>query len=223
MIRLGKLASAVTGLFAVGITLLTTGCGSSNTTVRLMNAFVGLSSVDLLLANKSVITGVTYGGASGYTAASSDSSSLQIAATGNPNALLNQSISLQSGAFSTVLATSSGAIVLSDDHTAPASGTIEIRVINASPTLGTADVYIVAPGTDISTVSPVVSSLTYQSASGYIPMNAGSYEVIFTQAGQKFAFIDSNSLSFSAGQIRTIVGLNGQNGGFTTSVLSDLN
>ena len=35
--------------------------------------------------------------------------------------------------------------------------------------------------------------------------------------------IDSNPLSFSAGQIRSIVGLDGQNGGFTTAVLSDLN
>lgn len=223
MIRLGKLVSAVTGLFAVGITLLTTGCGSSNANVRLMNAFVGQSSLDLLLANKSVITGVTYGGASGYTATSSNSTSLQIEATGNSNALLNQGVNLQSGAYSTVLATNTSAIVLSDDHSAPASGAIEIRVVNASPTLGAADVYIVTPGTDISTVSPAVSSLTYQSSSGYIPMNVGSYEVIFTQAGQKFAFIDSNSLSFSAGQIRTVVGLNGQNGGFTTSVLSDLN
>jgi len=51
----------------------------------------------------------------------------------------------------------------------------------------------------------------------------GKKEVIFTQAGTKVGTIDSNSLSFSAGQIRSVVGLDGQNGGYTTAVLSDLN
>jgi len=35
--------------------------------------------------------------------------------------------------------------------------------------------------------------------------------------------IDSGKLSFGAGQVRTIVGLNGVVSGYTTAVLSDLN
>jgi hypothetical protein len=112
---------------------------------------------------------------------------------------------------------------LSDDNTAPTSGNIKIRVINASPTLGTADVYIVPAGTGITPGSPTFANLAYQSASGYQSLTAGSYEVIFTFAGQASAVIDSNPLSFSAGQIRSVVGLDGSAGGFTTAVLSDLN
>jgi len=98
-----------------------------------------------------------------------------------------------------------------------------MRVINAAPSLGTADVYIVAPGTPITSVSPTVAGLPFGSASAYQTLAAGSYEVFFTAAGQKFAAIDSGSLSFNAGQVRTIVGMNGQSGGFTAAVIADVN
>jgi hypothetical protein len=47
--------------------------------------------------------------------------------------------------------------------------------------------------------------------------------VIFTEPGQKVPAISSSPLSFSGGQVRPVMGLDGQNGGFTTAVLSDLN
>lgn len=223
MTRLWKLTPLAIGLFTLVTLFVTAGCGSSNgARVRFMNAFVGQSSLDMLINSKSVATGVLYGAASGYASVSSGSPNLQIENTGTTNVLVNQTISLSSKSDSTVLATGSGAVVLSDNNAAPASGNIKIRVINASPTLGTADVYIVPSGTGITPGSPTVASLGYQAASGYQSLAVGSYEVIFTQPGQASAVIDSNPLSFSAGQIRSVVGLDGQNGGFTTAVLSDL-
>jgi len=221
--RLWKLAALATGLLAFSAVLVTTGCGSSNARVRLMNAFLGQPSLDMLIANKNVASGVIYGAASGYASVSSGSPNLQIEDTGTSNVLVNQSISLPSGSDNTVLTTGSGTVVLRDNNAAPSSGNIEIRVINASATLGTADVYIVPSGTPLIPGSPTFPSLAYQAASAYQTLAAGSYEVIFTQPGQTFAVIDSNPLSFSAGQIRSIVGLDGQGGGFTTAVLSDLN
>jgi Domain of unknown function (DUF4397) len=95
--------------------------------------------------------------------------------------------------------------------------------VNASPALGTADVYVLAPGSSLSSASATVSSLNFESASGYQSLSAGTYEVYFTQAGQKSAMIDSGPLTFTSQQIRTVVGLDGQSGGFETAVLSDLN
>jgi hypothetical protein len=221
--RLWKLAPVAIGLFALAAVLVNTGCGTSSSRVRLMNAFAGQSSLDMLINSKSVATGVIYGSASGYASVSSGSPNLQIENTGTTNVLVNQSISISSKSDNTILATGSGTVVLTDNNTSPSSGNIKIRVINASATLGAADVYIVPSGTGITPGSPTFASLAYQSASGYQSLAAGSYEVIFTQPGQAFAVIDSNPLSFSAGQIRSIVGLDGQNGGFTTAVLSDLN
>jgi hypothetical protein len=53
-------------------------------------------------------------------------------------------------------------------------------------------------------------------------MTAGAYEILFTYPGQKYAYIDTGVLSLSAGQIRTVVGLNTASGS-TAAVLSDLN
>lgn len=223
MTRLWKLASLALGLSTFATVLLNTGCGSSNAQVRMMNAFVNQPSLDMLIGSNKVATAVIYGAASGYTSTSSGSNTLQIEDSGTNNVLVNQPINLSSGSDSTVLATGSGTVVLTDNNTAPSSGNIEIRVINASQTLGTADVYIVPSGTAITPGSPTFASLAYQAASGYKSLAAGSYQVIFTQAGQAFQVINSNPLSFSAGQIRTVVGLDGQGGGFTTAVLSDLN
>lgn len=224
MNRIWKLATLALVILTLALVLVATGCGGSSTAeVRLMNAFLGQPSVDMLINSKNVASGVIYGSASGYVSVSSGSPNLQIDNTGTTNILVNQSISLPAKSDNTVLTTGFGTVVFADNNTPPSSGNLEIRVINASPTLGTADVYIVPSGTAITPGSPTFASLPYQAASGYDSVPAGSYEVIFTQPGQVFAVIDSNPLSFSAGQIRSIVGLDGQNGGFTTAVLSDLN
>ena len=227
MNRRRKRTAIAVGLPIFSVIFLTTGCGSSSARVRLLNAAPLESSLDMLLANKNVASGVAYGTASAYTSVSSGSSNLQIEASGTSTALVNQTINLNSNTDYTILAGNSSssltANVLTDNNAAPASGQSEIRVINASATLGAADVYIVTPGTSISSVTPNVSGLAFGSATGYQPLTAGSYEVFFAQAGQKFVSIDSGALSFTAGQIRTIAGLDGQSGGFTTAVIADLN
>ena len=139
-----KLAPLAIGLPVLGVLFTTTGCGSSTAHTRLMNAMSGISRIDMLLDNKSTVSGTTYGAASGYVTSDSGSRSLLVEATGSSSPLINQTVSFTSGSDSTVLATWSGAIVFADNNSAPSSGNIKIRVINASPTLGTADVYIVA-------------------------------------------------------------------------------
>jgi hypothetical protein len=221
--RIWKLAPLATALLSLALVLVATGCGSSSARVRLMNAFVGQASLDMLIGSKSVATGVVYGAASGYASTSSGSATVQIEDTGTNNVLVNQPINLSPKSDNTILATGSGTVVLNDNNTAPSSGNLEIRVINASFILGTADVYIVPSGTAITPGSPTFASLAYQAASGYQSLPAGSYQIVFTQAGQPFVVISSSPLSFSAGQIRSVVGLDGQLGGFTLAVLSDLN
>ena len=47
--------------------------------------------------------------------------------------------------------------------------------------------------------------------------------MVLTPVGQKFAAVNTGELTFSASQIRTFVGLNSQVGGFTYTMLSDVN
>ena len=220
MIRLRKSATLTIALCALSAIAFTIGCGSSSTQVRLVNAMDGQTSINMVVDNSTLATGVAFGAASSYSSVGSGSHTLEIQA--NSATLFNQTVNIASG-NNTVLATNSGPTIFTDNKTTPSSGNIQIRVINASTSLGTADVYVVAPGIDISTVNPTFSSLAYQSASSYATVSAGSYQIEFAQAGSKNVLINSNAISFSSGQIRTVLALDNPSGGFTIAVLSDLN
>ncbi len=208
--------------------VLIAGCGGGGQTrFRMMNAVPDETNLELLVNSTSVANNVAYGTSNGYQTVKSGSQQVVIEPSGTSNALLTESISFASGTDTTVIASnfssSIQALVLADDNTAPASGDFKLRIVNSAPGLGPADVYVVTPATDLNTVSPTLSNLGFDSASGYQSLTAGSYEIVLTPAGQKFPAVDTGSLSFSSGQVRTFVGLNSQSGGFSYAMLQDVN
>ena len=204
-------------------TSFATGCGSSNANLRIFNAYPSPTALDMVIDSKTVTSGVSYAAASSYVSVNSGSRHLQVEASGGSTIVADENVSPGSGSYNTVLVAQSGTTLLTDSHSAPASGDVSVRVINACLTLGAADIYIVAPGTDTTSVTPTFSNLTYPSASGYASITAGTYEVMFVVPGSKSVVFTSSSLSLSSGQVRTVVGMNGLGGGFTAPVLSDFN
>ncbi len=220
------LCTVIVVLFAL-VSLVGCGGSGSKTQFRIMNAIPDESGLDLLVDSTSVATNVAYGTSSSYQAVQSGSRTLQINPAGGSNALLTQSVSFAGGSDTTILASnfSSSAtfLVLTDDNSAPSSSDFKLRLINSAPGLGAADIYIETPGTDLNTVSPTAGNIGFNGVLNYQSLAAGSYEIMFTPVGQKFIVIDSGSLTFSAGQVRTFVGLNSQAGGFTYTMLHDVN
>ena len=215
-------------VLGLGTILLMAGCGSGgNTQFRLMNAVPDESSLNVLVDSTSVSSNLAYGTSTGYLSESSGSHQVAIEPSGSSTTLLQQSISLASGSATTVISfnfsSSIANLVLNDDNSAPTSGDFKIRVVNASPNLGPADVYIVTPGTALSTVSPTVSNLGFGATTSYQSLAAANYEIALTSVGQKFAVIDTGTLTLSSGQVRTLVGLNNPSGGFTYAMLQDVN
>jgi hypothetical protein len=192
-----------------------------------MNAVPDEANLEVLVNGTSVSNNVAYGTTNGYQSVKPGSQQVVIEPSGSTSALVTQSISFPSGADTTVIASNFSsnisANVLTDDNSAPVSGNFKLRIVNSAPGLGPADVYIVAPLTDLNTVSPTITSLAFNSASGYQSLTGGSYEIVLTAAGQKFPAVDTGSLTFSSGQVRTFVGLNSQTGGFSYTMLQDVN
>jgi hypothetical protein len=224
-LRLMLLCSRMLGLGAI---LLIVGCGGGGQTrFRMMNAVPDESSLDMLVDSVSVSGNVAYGTSTGYQTTKSGSHQVVIEPSGSSTPLLQQSISFGSGSDTTIISNNFSSnianLVLTDDNSAPASGNFKIRVVNAAPGLGPADVYIVAVDTDLTTVSPNVSNLAFGAATGYQGIASGSYKIVLTPVGQKFSAVDTGSLSFTAGQVRTFVGLNSQSGGFSYALLQDVN
>jgi len=222
-----RLCAVLPALFCFGLLAFTLACGSSSTKMRLVNASPDESSLDLLVDSKTVASSVTYATASAYQGVSSGSRHLQVEPTGATTPVIDETVSISSGTTYTLMSTGFVndvvPVLLTDDNSSPSSGDAKVRLVNAAPGLGSADVYLVAPGTDLSTTSPTVTALAVNAASAYQSVAAGSYEVFFTLPGQKFVYIDSGSQTFSAGQIRTVLGLNSPTGGFTSAVLADAN
>jgi hypothetical protein len=221
-------------ILSFALIVLSTACGSNNNTnarFRLMNASPGETLLTVTLNNVAFTSSVTYGTVSPYNFVTSGTTTLQIQGpnilTGSTTTLFDGPVTLNEATTYTAVADNYpqdfGVTLYIDNNSVPASGNFNLRIINSAPGLGTVDVYVVAPGTNLESVSPKVANLAYQAASSYLPITAGTYEVYFTLAGQKHAYIDSGPLAFSASQVRTLVGLNGTSGGYTDAVLSDLN
>ena len=209
--------------------LFTAGCGGGgDTRLRMVNAVPDQANLTLLIDGASVAGNVAYGTGTGYMKVSSGSRHVQIEPSGATNVIIDQNITIPAGTDTTIVAENfssnpSSALVLTDNNSAPSSGDFKLRIVNVAPSLGAVDVYVVAPGTDLSTVSATVSNLAFGSSSGYQSLSAGAYEIEVTNVGEKFPVIDTGSQTFSSGQVRTFVGLNAQSGGFTDSILQDVN
>jgi Domain of unknown function (DUF4397) len=226
--RILRLVSLCAGVLGLGTILLFAGCGGGgDTRLRVMNAVPDESSLDVLVDSVTVSSSLAYGTSTGYQTTKSGSHQVAVEPSGSSTSLLQQSVTLASGSDTTIIASNFSSnianLVFTDDNSAPASGNFKLRIVNAAPGLGPADVYIVAPATDLNSVSPNVTNLAFGSATGYQGVAAGSYEVILTPVGQKFSAVDTGSLAFSSGQVRTFVGLNSQSGGFSYTMLQDVN
>jgi hypothetical protein len=217
----------------LALLLLFSSCGSNNNDqarFRVMDTSPGETSFTVTANSLTLNSSVTYGTVSPYNFVVSGMPTLEIE---GPDVMTGSTVTLFSGAVTMNQSTTYTVVggnypqnfsvtLYTDNSPNPASGNFSLRIINAAPGLGTVDVYIVAPGTNLGNVAPKVPNLAFQAASSYLPLSAGTYEIYFTLAGQKRAYIDSGPLVFDASQIRTFVGFNGSSSGYTDAVLTDL-
>jgi len=218
------------GLVLLAANLLNLGCGSDpNARVRVVHASPDAPNVDVAVDGKTVLTNVPYATASGYLTVKAGTRKIEVRATGTTQDVINASPTLDGKKDYTVLAEDFLASivpgVLADDNSAPDSGKVRVRVVHASPSAGPVDVYVVAPGSDISTLSPTISNLAFKAATDYLSVPAGSYEVLVTPTGTKTVAIDTGTISLTAGQVRTAVALDAPGGGvpFSAILLADRN
>lgn len=223
-------------LFGLGTVLLTGGCSSSSAHFRYVQGSPGApTNVDVEINSKTVLTNIGYGQSASYQSTSSGSHQVQIFETGTTtNPVFSGSVTFNSGYTTLITENFFSQIALApytDDNSVPTSGNIRLRLINAAPSAGTVDVYVVTPpGNGITGISPNISALAYQQASGdvgksYLSIAAGSYDVVFTQTGTQNIISQLSNQSFTAGQVRTLVMLDASSGGapFDDLVLDDLN
>ena len=232
---LRRLQECGLGCLVLVSVFLTFGCGGSggSTQLRVLAASPDETTVQVLVDNTAVGSPLAYQADTGYLPVHSGNRQFAIEAVGTTTNLVpnNATLNLGKDTETTFILAgfSSGLqdIVLTDNNTTPASNTINLRIVNAAPGLAAVDVYIVPPGTSLSSVQPNITNLAFAQASDYKNLNVGSsanYQVYFTQVGTSFTYLDTGPIGFASGQNRTIVGLNSNSGGsYTFVTLKDLN
>ena len=233
--------SAVLLLAMATLGFLGTNCGTDHSQVRFVQASPDANPQDIAADGKTVATNLAFGSvspASDYVVLSAGTRRIETRDTGTTTDLINTTIAFASQKTYTLLVSgkisdkSIAAVLKTDDNSAPPSGNVKLRFIHDAPdadVLGPVpvDVYIVAPGTDITGLSPTIASLGYQQASNYQTLPAATYEVIVTVAGDPTrVLIDKAPYDLAAGQIRTLVSVDVAGGAEisdTPLLLSDLN
>jgi hypothetical protein len=199
-------------LIAVAFLIGFVGCGGSDddevANVRVVHASPDAPGVDVFIDGGSVLSNLTTGNASEYLEVSAGSRRVQVNATGTDTSAIDETLTLDDGKSYTVLAVNRLAnikpLVVEDTRTASASGKANIRAIHAVPGVPV-DVYITAPGAALDTVQPAVSNFQFEANTGYVELDAGSYQVRITAAGSKTVVIDSGAVTLESGSRTTAV------------------
>jgi len=187
---------SVVGLTAATVGL--SGCGSSgsdssNANVRVANATLTHSSIDLLVNAAVAAPAVAADTVSAYVAPASGSVTLQVNDAGGATALVTAVPTLTGGNHYTLVAYESGGAVktavISEDVALPAAGVTTLRVYDAAIEAGALDVYITAgacSAANLSTISPTTSfGVLNAVAAVSLTQGAGTYNVCATASGSK--------------------------------------
>lgn len=189
------------------------GGSDGSASVRLVNATLTHASLDLLANSKTIVTGTALDTASAYVDVDDGSPSLQVndATTGAVLAVTAPTVT-DGQKFALLAYESGGSVrtaVISEDVTAPPSGTAIVRVFNAATDAGSIDVYLTDPAVDITTLSSpnfTFTSSTSVQASNFVSFGPGTYRLRVTGAGNPSDLrLDIPSVVLASQQVATAI------------------
>ncbi|MEL6367939.1 MAG: DUF4397 domain-containing protein, partial [Pseudomonadota bacterium] len=125
---------------------------------------------------------------------------------------LNLTVGSESSVYATDLLASIAPQVLADDRRSVATQA-QVRILHGSPAAGAVDIFVTAPGTDITTVTPNFADVEFGDETGYVQLAAGTYTVTVTPTGTTTAAIGPIDITIDAGGIYTAVARDAAGGG----------
>ena len=187
--------------------------GSDTSSVRVINATLTHSSVDLLASASLAASGAAVDTVSSYVGVPSGSPMLQVNDTSTGTALASTTPSLAGDQrYALVVYENAGTVrttVIGEDTAAPAAGSASLRVFDTALDAGALDVYVTAPGIDLATVtSPTfsVNAATTVQASNFSSFAPGNYQIRVTGAGNRSDLrLDIAATALASQQIVTVL------------------
>jgi hypothetical protein len=219
------------GILSLAGSLTLLGCGvNGNSYVRVVNASQGLSYFTVVAGETALVSGLPFGtegvqqqgqystidSSGNYRPlGSGNGQKLYVYSTPGTNLVSTTQSFIKSTPYTIVLESPASSIefqVLTDDDTAPATGSYSLRVMDTSTVAGPVDVYITAVGAAVGG-TPVVGNMTYQQVTNpYLTLSPGTLEVQVTPAGNPSKVLAMQPFSPAAGKIYSIFVLDPPNG-----------
>jgi hypothetical protein len=216
---MAALALATLGLVACG-----GGTDKTKAQVRLVNASLDYSSLQLGVDGTLRQSGLGYGSTADYTEVDPGKAATIISQTGSATSLLSFTPSVSKGDYFTLLAYGAlGAlkqVQLDDNGSAPDAGQTYLRVINAAPDAGSLDVFITATSDSLNASVAVQPAATFGVLGNPLTINSGTWRLRVTGANAKSDLrLDLSGLVLDSKQVATLVIAPGTGGALVNALL----
>ena len=192
------------------------GCGGSVTTrgiaqIRAISAVTNPSVIDVFTDFNIVAIALTNGSGVGYGSQPANSLSIGVRQTGTTTTIASGDVQAEVGGKYSIIPYQSGSntvgiLVLDDSVSDPGAVKFKVRLAHVDRNVGPVDLYIVDPDSDLSESTPVLTNVTYQTATGYIELDAGiQKEIILAQAGTTNVIGNVITTTPGSGAIHTLL------------------
>ncbi|HLO93717.1 MAG TPA: DUF4397 domain-containing protein [Burkholderiaceae bacterium] len=206
-------ASAIAMIGTLALSACGSGSGSNdgNTNVRLLNASIGYSSLDLKVNDTKVSTGTAFGTVSNYGSISTGNNTSELLVAGTTTLLGTPGLSnlIKDGHYTLIAFGSTGSTatrLLNESESEPASGSTKLLTLNLAPDAGTVDVYVTTPGAPLTDSTPTASNLIPGNGDAYRTITSGTYQIRVTAAGSKTDLrLDIPSVVLDSTKVNTLV------------------
>ncbi len=185
--------------------------------VRAVHAVSNVTALDVRINTVSYASDLAYKNTDGYRSVVAGASSVTFRKADATADLLAANVTVADGTDYTVIALGTEAapqsVVLTDDNAAPAAGKGKLRLVHAAAGADAVDAYVLANADELPTATAAATDLAVKEASAYVARDAGTFVVIFTEAGTKTPVLTLADVQIAAGKIRTVVAVEKAGGG----------
>ena len=208
--------------------ILASGCGGGNmpmgsppantASLRVVQGNAAAGTMSLLVDGMTAGSSVTFPGSSGYMPVKVGAQVTLQPANIGPSSALTQTLNVPVNSRNTFILDGWGpfgfsTMMLADDMSPSPNGDPKLRVMDGATSSVPLDVYAMPAGTILPSGTPALSSISFNSASSYLALPAGSYDLFFTvaisvggSAGQ--VLFHTGTISLAANQNRTVILIN---------------
>lgn len=197
-----KVVAQMSMVLGVAVALVATPAlaQQGNAKVRVVHASPDAPAVDVYLDGAKVLSDVPFFTASDYLDVPAGPHDIKVTPAGDANTAVidAKGVAVEAGKSYTVAATGKladiKATILADNQTAPAAGKAKVRVVHASPDTPAVDVKLKGGAT-------LVPGLAFPKESGYLEVDAGSYDFQVVPTGATSGGLDLAGTRLEAGKI----------------------